>query len=76
MMETEYTVQRRMRHAAIVGAAMTGGAALVGYQGLAYYVAHVLTAPRRRKHPLDDYVMTPFETGADFEEISFPSFEW
>jgi fermentation-respiration switch protein FrsA (DUF1100 family) len=68
----EKILQRRMRNAATVGAAMTGGA-LVGYLGLAYYVAHVLTAPRRRKLPMDDYVMTPFETGADFDEISFPS---
>ena len=41
--------------------------------GLAYYVAHVLTAPKRKKGPMDDFVMTPFETGADFEEVAFPS---
>jgi fermentation-respiration switch protein FrsA (DUF1100 family) len=59
-----------MRQAAAVSAVATSGA-LLGTVGLAYYVAHVLTAPRRRKSPMDDYVMTPYETGADFEEVTF-----
>lgn len=61
-----------MRQAAALSAVVTSGA-LVGTVGLSYYVAHVLTAPRRRKGPMDDYVMTPFETGAEFEEVAFPS---
>jgi fermentation-respiration switch protein FrsA (DUF1100 family) len=72
MRETENTVQQCMRQAVTLGAAVTGGA-LVGVLGLAYYVAHSLTAPQPRKDPMDDFVMTPFETGADYEEISFPS---
>ena len=70
--EKQRKFRRRLRQAATIGAAVTGSACL-GTLGLSYYVAHVLTAPRRRKSPMDDFVMTPFETGADFEEISFPS---
>jgi fermentation-respiration switch protein FrsA (DUF1100 family) len=49
----------------------TGGAAL-GALGMAYYVAHALTAPQR-PGAMDDYVLTPFETGADYEDVTFPS---
>ncbi|MGO8951607.1 MAG: alpha/beta hydrolase [Ktedonobacterales bacterium] len=70
--QTQQIVQRRLRQTATIGAAVTGSA-LLGTLGLSYYVAHLLTAPRRKRGPTDDFVMTPFETGADFEEISFPS---
>lgn len=70
--EKEKKLRRRLRQAATIGTAVTGGA-LLGTLGLSYYVAYLLTAPRRRRGPQDDFVMTPFETGADFEEISFPS---
>jgi len=64
-------VGRRVRQAAAVSAVVTSSA-LVGTVGLSYYVAHVLTAPHRRKGQVDDYVITPFETGAEFEEVAFP----
>jgi uncharacterized protein len=70
--ESRGLVERRMRQAATLSAVATSGA-LLGTVGLAFYVAHVLTAPRRKKEPMDDYVMTPFETGADFEEVTFAS---
>lgn len=42
--------------------------------GVAYYAARALTAPKR-PGPLDQYVMTPFETGAQYEDVTFPSEE-
>ncbi len=66
---TRTSIQRRVRKAATASAVATGGA-MLGAVGLAYYVAHVLTAPKRAD-PMDDFVMTPFETGADFEEVAF-----
>jgi fermentation-respiration switch protein FrsA (DUF1100 family) len=65
-------VERRVRQAAALSAVVTSSA-LVGTVGLSYYVAHVLTAPKRRRGTMDDFVMTPFETGAEFEEVAFPS---
>jgi uncharacterized protein len=57
------------RHVATVAAAASGGALLAG-MGLGYVTARVLTAPRR-SGVYDDYVVSPFETGADFEEVAF-----
>lgn len=54
------------------GAGLAAGGMLASTVGLAYYVARVLTDPRRPT-PQDDYVMTPFETGARHEEVTFPS---
>ena len=54
------------------GAALLTGGTLVSSVGLAYYVARVLTAPKRPS-PMDTYVMTPFETGAECEDVTFPS---
>lgn len=62
---------RAARQAATVAGYVVGGVGLASI-GLAYYVAHTLTAPSRPR-PLDDYVFTPFETGADYEEVAFPS---
>jgi fermentation-respiration switch protein FrsA (DUF1100 family) len=61
--------KRQARRAAAAAGMLAGGTALTTV-GLGYYVAHVLTAPKRPS-PMDDYVMTPFEMGADVEEISF-----
>ncbi len=58
------------------GLALTAGASVAAVAatgaGVGYYVAHVLTAPRR-PNPMDDYVMTPFETGVLFEDIRIPT---
>lgn len=62
---------RQVRRAA-VGLGIAAGGALLGGAGVGYYVANELTKPARPT-PSDDYVISPFETGADFEEISFPS---
>lgn len=58
------------RALAVAGAA--GGAAMLGSFGLGYVVAQVLTHPRR-PGPYDDYTLSPFETGAPQEDVSFPS---
>ena len=60
-----------LRRVGKVAGIATGGAAL-GTLGMAYYVAHALTAPQR-PGAMDDYVLTPFETGADYEDVTFPS---
>ncbi len=61
----------RARRAA-VGTALVAGGTLLSTVGVAYYVARVLTDPKRPS-PMDAYVMTSFETGADCEDVSFPS---
>lgn len=55
-----------------IGAGLAAGGMVMSTVGLAYYVARVLTDPRRPGSQ-DDYVMTPFETGAEHEEVLFPS---
>jgi len=62
---------RRIRRAAEIAGLVTGGTLLSAF-GLAYFVARVLTGPRRPR-PTDEYIMTPFETGTDFEEVVFAS---
>ena len=62
---------QRARRAAEVTGLVTGGT-MLSVLGLAYFVARVLTGPRR-PGPMDEYVMTPFETGAEFEEVAFAS---
>lgn len=61
--------KRQARRAATAAGMLAGGSVLTTL-GLSYYVAHVLTAPKR-PGPTDGYVMTPFEMGADCEEVSF-----
>ena len=61
----------RARRAA-VGTALLAGGTLLSTLGVAYYVARVLTDPKRPS-PMDAYVMTPFETGAECEDVTFPS---
>lgn len=60
------------RAAKVAGVAAAGTA--LASVGVAYYAAHALTAPRR-PGALDAYVMTPFETGAAYEDVTFPSEE-
>lgn len=57
------------RTLALVGAA--AGAAALASVGLGYAVAVTLTRPKPRGQ-YDEFVMTPYETGADFEEVAFP----
>ena len=66
------TGKRWRRHArrALATVGMLGGGVVLGGVGLAYYVARVLTDPRR-PGPLDGYTVTPFETGVEFEEVAF-----
>lgn len=60
------------RHAQLATATLgfiAGGAAL-GTLGVAYYVARQVTRPERPSLQ-DGYVMTPFETGANYEDVTF-----
>lgn len=64
--------QRRWRRRAALAAAIASGGALLGGLGLGYTTARVLTTPRPAGG-FDDYTISPFETGADYEEVSFPA---
>ncbi len=63
--------QGRLRRAAKVAGIAAGGAT-IGSLGMAYYVARALTAPSPAS-PTDEYLLTPFETGAEYEDVTFPS---
>jgi len=63
--------ERRLRRAAQV-AGIAAGSATIGSLGMAYYVARALTAPSPVT-PTDDHLLTPFETGAEYEDVTFPS---
>jgi uncharacterized protein len=60
-----------LRYAATV-AALTVGGAMAGGASIGYYVAMSLTKPQRPRLT-DQYTMSPYETGADFEDVTFPS---
>lgn len=62
----------RQARRAVMGVGLAAGGALLGGAGIGYYVANELTRPAHPT-PSDDYVFSPFETGADFEDITFPS---
>lgn len=57
---------------AATAAALTVGGAMAGGASIGYYVAMSLTKPQR-PGLTNDYTMSPYETGADFEEIAFAS---
>lgn len=63
--------RRRARQLAW-GAGILAGTAAVSGAGLGYYVAEHLTHPQATT-PTDHYQMTPFETGAAYEDVSFLS---
>lgn len=64
-------MNRLVRSAAI--AASAGVAALASASaGIGYYVAYRLTKPNPSSY-LDDFTMTPFETGVEWEDIRIPS---
>jgi pimeloyl-ACP methyl ester carboxylesterase len=67
---SQHVWQRRMRFtiAALGGVA---GAALAAGAGVGYYVADQITRPARPS-PMDELAMSPFETGADYEDVTFP----
>ncbi len=70
---TQRTVKwaRRARRVAF-GAGVLSGLAAASGAGIGYVVAATLTRPSRAT-PNDLYTMTPFETGADYEEVTFPT---
>jgi len=63
--------RRNLRRAATTAGVALGGALASGV-GVGYIVAVALTRPRKPV-PQDDYVMTPYETGVDFEPVAIPS---
>ena len=66
-------IRRQWRRHAQLAAAAAGfvaGGAVLGTLGAAYYVARQVTRPERPSLQ-DAYVMTPFETGVDYEDITF-----
>lgn len=65
---TRTWTRRAGRVAAGLGLAAGGG--LLGALGVAYFVAEKVTAPIRPGF-MDAYVMTPFETGADYQDVRF-----
>lgn len=69
MKRTRSGWKRQAQRAAAAAGVLAGGSALTTV-GLGYYVAHVLTAPRRPTFS-DGYVMSPFEMEADYEEVGF-----
>ncbi|MGZ3582042.1 MAG: alpha/beta hydrolase [Ktedonobacterales bacterium] len=68
-----HEIRRRWRRHAQLAAATAGfiaGGVALGTLGAAYYVARQVTRPERPSLQ-DGYVMTPFETGADYEDVAF-----
>ena len=63
--------RRAARRAATAAGLATGGLMASGV-GIGYAIAHTLTRPRRQQ-TTDVYTITPFETGADYEPVSFRS---
>ncbi len=73
----EITVERRRpigKWARRAGKALgVGGAGfLSGALALAYYVEHSITAPTATT-PFDAFTFTPFEFGAPYESVAFPT---
>lgn len=63
--------ERQLRRAVKVAGIAAGGAT-IGSLGVAYYVARTLTAPSPVASN-DEYLLSPFETGAEYEDVTFPS---
>lgn len=63
---------RRLVRGLALAAGVSMAAVAASGAGVGYYVAHVLTAPKRPTST-DDYVMTPFETGVPSEDIRIPT---
>lgn len=65
-------MSRNIWRYAATAAALTVGGAMAGGASIGYYVAMSLTKPQRPSIT-DQYTMSPFETGADFEDVAFAS---
>ncbi|HEU0026542.1 MAG TPA: alpha/beta fold hydrolase [Ktedonobacterales bacterium] len=65
-------MSRRLARGLALATGASMGAVLATGAGVGYYVARVLTAPRRPS-PMDGYVMTPFETGVPWEDVRIPT---
>lgn len=68
-----HEMKRQWRRHAQLAAATVGfvaGGAALSTLGAAYFVARQVTRPERPALQ-DGYVMTPFETGADYENVTF-----
>lgn len=59
------------RHVATVAGMLAGGLAL-GTVGAGYYAVRALTAPNKPR-PVEEFTLTPFETGVPFEDVRFPA---
>ncbi|HEU5348534.1 MAG TPA: alpha/beta fold hydrolase [Ktedonobacterales bacterium] len=65
-------MSRNLWRYAATAAALSVGGAMAGGASIGYYVAMSLTKPQRPSIT-DQYTMSPYETGADFEEVTFAS---
>ncbi|HEX6543402.1 MAG TPA: alpha/beta fold hydrolase [Ktedonobacterales bacterium] len=65
-------MSRSIRRYAVTAAALTVGGVMAGGASIGYYVAMSLTKPQR-PNITDQYTMSPYETGVDFEEVTFAS---
>ena len=65
-------MSRNVWRYAATAAALTVGGAMAGGASIGYYVAMSLTKPQRPSIT-DQYTMSPYETGVDFEEVTFAS---
>jgi uncharacterized protein len=63
---------KRLAQGLALAVGMSAAAVAASGMGVGYYVARTITAPRRQ-NPMDDYVVTPFETGVPSEEIHIPT---
>jgi uncharacterized protein len=63
---------KRLAQGLALAAGMGVAAVAASGMGVGYYVARTITAPRRQ-NPMDDYVVTPFETGVPSEDIRIPT---
>ncbi len=63
---------RRLTRTVALAAGGGIATALVASAGMGYYVAHRLTAPNPSTF-MDDFIMTPFETGIPWENIRIPT---
>jgi pimeloyl-ACP methyl ester carboxylesterase len=64
------TSKKTWRRRMMTVAGVAGSTALVAGAGIGYAVAYALTAPRHAG-AYDEYIISPYETGAEFEEICF-----
>lgn len=63
---------RRLARSVALAAGVSAAALASVSAGMGYYVARKLTAPNTASY-LDDFTMTPFETGVDWEDIRIPT---